>query len=70
VRVAKSAAATARSQPAIALAIQIVQQLAGFGIKDLCSHRNMNRQIGAVVTGSIRTFAVQTTIGNVPRVVS
>jgi len=42
VRVTETAAAATRRQPAIAVVTQVVQQVAGRCIKDLCSDWNAN----------------------------
>src|SRR5215217_7480661 len=69
-RVAKTAAATTRGQPAIAIVIQVVQQLTCRSIKDLCSNRNANNQVFAGVARAIRSLTVQTTRRNVAWVVT
>src|SRR5215218_9401773 len=68
--VAKTAAATTRGQPAIAIVIQVVQQLTCRSIKDLCSNRNANNQVFAGVARAIRSLTVQTTLRNVAWVVT
>ena len=70
VRISKPAAAAARRQPAIAVVTEIVQQVAGCCVKDLCPDWNSNYQIVAIMSGTIRSLTVRTTLGSVLRVVT
>jgi predicted nucleic acid-binding protein len=70
VRVAETAAATARCQPAIAVVTQVVKQVACRNVKDLCSNRNANNQVVAVMARAIRSLAMQTTMRDVARVIA
>jgi len=53
VRVSKTAATSARRQPPIAVMIQVVKQVTGCSVKDLCSNWNSNYQVLAVPSGSV-----------------
>ena len=70
VRVSKSATPTARGQPAVAIVIEIVKQVACISVKDLRAHRHAHNQIITFATGTIRTFAMRTALGNVLRVIA
>src|SRR6185503_13509287 len=70
VRVSKTAAAAACSQPAIAVVTQVVQQITRRSIKDLCSDWNANNQVFTSATGAIGSLAMQATRRNVARVVA
>jgi hypothetical protein len=70
VRVAETAAAAARCQPAGAVVTQVMQQVACVCVKDLGSYGNTNDQVFAVAARTIRAFAVQPAIGYVARVVT
>src|ERR1041385_6865865 len=70
VRVAKTAAATARRQPAIAVVAQVVQQITCRSLKDLCSNWNANNQIFALMSRAIRSLTMQTTLRDMARVVA
>src|SRR5690349_7048242 len=68
--VAKSAAATARREPASAVVTQVVQQVTCCSLKDLCSHWNANNQVFAVMARAIRSFTMETALRDVARVVT
>jgi hypothetical protein len=68
--VTKTAAATARRQPAVAVVTQVVQQVTCRSLKDLCSDWNANNQIVAMMARAIRTFTMQSTLGDVTRVIT
>src|SRR5215216_1332353 len=70
VRVTETAAAAMRSQPAIAVVTQVVQQVTCRSIKDLCPHRNANNRIFAVMARTIRALTMQTTLRYVAWVVA
>src|SRR6185369_1289462 len=69
VRVAETAAAATRRQPAIAVVTKVVQQVACRNLKDLCSNWNANNQVFPCATRAIRSLAVQTARRDVARVV-
>src|SRR4051794_2706546 len=69
-RVAETAAATAPREPAIAVVTKVVQQVACRCFKDLCSNRNANNQVFAVMSRAIRSLTMQTTLRNVARVIT
>src|ERR1041385_2937757 len=70
VRVAETAPATARREPAITVLTQVVQQVSCRSLKDLCSHRNSNNQVFALMARAIRSLTVQTTLRDVTWVVA
>jgi hypothetical protein len=53
VRVSKTAATSARRQPSIAVVIQVVKQVTGCSVKDLCSNWNSNYQVLTGATGTV-----------------
>ena len=69
-RISKPATPTARSQPAIAIVVEIVKQVACISVKDLRAHRHAHNQIIAFATRAIRAFAVRTALGGVQRVIA
>src|SRR5215216_3477301 len=70
VRISKSTAATARSQPAVAIVAEVVKKLACIRVKDLRANRHAHNQVSTVVARTIRPFTMRTTFGSVLRVVA
>ena len=68
--VPKSAPPTARGQPAVAIVIEIVEQIACISVKDLRAHRHAHNQIITFATRAIRAFAMRTTLGRMLRVIA
>jgi hypothetical protein len=69
-RVAKTAAATARSQPTVVWVTEVVKQIARCSVKDLCANRDAHDQVGARAARTIRALAMRTALGNVLRVIT
>src|SRR5690349_17181050 len=70
VRVAKTTAATARSQPTVVGVTEVVKQIARCSVKDLCAHWHAHNQVGAGMARTIRALAMRTTLGHVLRVIT
>src|SRR5438132_5527998 len=70
VGIAESAATATRRQPALAVLRKVVQQVAGAHFENLRTDGHAHDYVFALVTGSIATFAMQSTAGGVLRVVA
>ncbi len=68
--ISKTTTATARGYPAVAIVTEIVKKIVCCSVKDLCANRHAHNQVSAVVPRTIRAFAMRSTLGDVPRVIT